>query len=223
MIKRKATITKEAGLILAMASLIISSLSCSSLFLSPEKMEIKAQLTQAKLFTEQEAFIQAIKTYESILDIYPQNPWGDEALFNMGCIYLYYTNPEKDLEKAKIYLDRIIKEYPESSYLKSALGMLAVLNTLKLKEQEIADAEQKLAIKEKEIDSLRQRLKSSQVDQFTKFMTTAYELFLKEKEIEKLNTQILNQKNAIDLLQTQMKKIKEVDIQTEKKKSDEIE
>ena len=38
-----------------------------------------------------------------------------------------------------------------------------------------------------------------------------------------LFSKILKQKNAIDLLQTQMKKIKEVDIQHEKKKSDEKE
>jgi len=223
MIRLHTTFTKKAWLILTIASLIISSLSCSSLFLSSEKKEIKKQLTQAELFSEQEAYLQAIKTYDSILKNYPQNPWGDEALFNIGCIYLYYTNPEKDFEKAQIYLERIIEEYPESAYLKSTLGMLAVLNTLKLKEKEIADTQQEIATKEKEIADLRQRIKNSQVNQFTTFIATAYELFLQEQEIEKLNTKILNQKNVIDLLQTQMKKIKEVDIQTEKKKSDEIE
>jgi len=223
MIRHKAFFTTKAWLILAIAGLIISGPNCSSLFLSPEKKEIRAHLSQAEQFSEQEAYLQAIKTYESILINYPENPWEDEVLFCMGCIYLYYTNPEKNFEKAKIYLERILEEYPESSYLKSTLALLAVLNTLELKEKEIADREQELATKEKEIDSLRQRIKSKQVDQFTTFIATAYMLFLKEQEIEELNKKILDQKSAIDLLQTQMKKIKEVDIQHEKKKSDDKE
>jgi len=215
--------TKKAWGVLIIAGLIISGLNCSSLFLSSEKKEIKAHLAQAAQLSEKKAYVQAINTYETILENYPQNPWGDEVLYCLGCIYLYYTNPEKSFEKAQIYLERIIEEYPESSYLKSTLAMLSVLNTLKLKEKEKADTEQELATKEKEIDSLRQRIRSNQVDQFLTFIVSAYEIFLREKEIEDLNTKILNQKNAIDLLQTQMKKIKEVDIQLEKKKSDEKE
>lgn len=218
--KHKTIFTKKAWLLLAILGLIISTFHCSSLFLSPEKKEIKEQLAQAELYSEQKAFIQALKIYESILENYPQNQWGDEALFNIGCIYLYYTNPEKDFEKAQIYLEQIIEEYPESPYLKPTLGILAVLNTLKLKEKEIAETEQEIAIQQKEIEALRQRIKNSQAEQFKTFIATAYELYLREQEIEKLNKRILSQKNTIDLLQTQMKKIKEVDIQAEKKKSD---
>ena len=208
-------------MILALTGLIISALSCSSLFLSHEKKQIKEQLARAELSVEQEEFTQAIQTYEFILDNYPENPWEDETLFNLGCIYLYYTNPEKNFEKAQIYLERIIKEYPESVYLKSALGMLAVLNTLKLKEKELAATHQEIAEKEEELSHLRRTLQNSQMDQFTAFLVTAYELFNREQEIEKLNKKIQNQKKDIDLLQTQMKQIKEVDIRHEKKKSDE--
>jgi tetratricopeptide (TPR) repeat protein len=221
MAKNKTKFIGKAGQIFAMASLIISSLNCSAFFLSPEKKEIKERLAQAALLAEQEAFIEAIQAYESILKTYPDNPWGDEALFNIGCIYLFYTNPEKDFEKAQTYLERIIEEYPESPYLKPGLGMLAVLNTLKLKEDEIAAAQREIAVKEKEMDALRESIKSAQVNQFTTFIATAYELFLKEQEIETLNRKILSQQKTIALLQTQMKKIKEVDIQAEKKKSDE--
>lgn len=223
MIWHNAFFTKKVLSILVIACLIISVSNCSSLFLSSEKRIIKERLSQAELYSEQKAYIQAMKTYESILENYPENPWGDEVLFNIGCLYLYYTNPEKNYEKAKISLERIIKEYPESSYLKATLAMLAVLNTLVLKEKEIADTVQEIAMKEKEIGSLRQRMKSLQIDQFTTFVSTAYELFLREQEIKDLNKKIINQKNAIALLQTQMKKIKEVDIQHERKKNDENE
>lgn len=221
MIWHKAFFKKKAYLSLAISGMLLFSLNCSILFLSPEKREIKEYLAQAKQFSDQKAYDQAIRTYESILKNYPENPWEDEVLFCMGCLYLYYTNPVKNFEKSKTYLERIIEDHPESSYLKATLAMLAVLNAVMLREKEIADIEREIETKALEIETLRQRIKSLQIDQFTNFISTAYEIFLREKELEDLNKKILNQKNALDSLQIQMKKIKEVDIRHEKKKSDE--
>jgi hypothetical protein len=221
MIWHKAFFTKKGLLILSIAGLILSSPNCSTLFLSPEKSEIKEHLKEAEEFLSQRKFGRATEKYELINARYPENPWGDEVLFNLSCLYVYYDNPLKDFNKAKIHLERIIEEYHESSLRKETVALLAILNALLSKQEDIDRIVLQIAAKEKEIDSLRQRIKSLQIDQFTTFISTAYELSLRKQEIEELNKKMLNQKNAIDLLQTQMKKIKEVDIQHEKKKSDE--
>lgn len=56
----------------------------------------------------------AFRIYSSLLDNYPRSKYADDSIFR---IYSYFMAVEKP-DKAKLYLNRLQKEFPESPYLK---------------------------------------------------------------------------------------------------------
>jgi outer membrane protein assembly factor BamD (BamD/ComL family) len=56
----------------------------------------------------------ALKENERLLALSGDAPPADEALFQLGYIHAHYANPNKDYEKAFIYFDTLVEDYPES-------------------------------------------------------------------------------------------------------------
>ena len=63
----------------------------------------------------------AIKTYETLVNDFPQSGSAPNALIQIGSLYTM----EKQLDKAEAALSRLRKDYPNSEQAKSALPMLA--------------------------------------------------------------------------------------------------
>ncbi len=63
----------------------------------------------------------AIKTYEALVNDFPQSGSAPNALIQIGSLYTM----EKQLDKAEAALSRLRKDYPDSEQAKSALPMLA--------------------------------------------------------------------------------------------------
>jgi tetratricopeptide (TPR) repeat protein len=61
----------------------------------------------------------ALKENQRILSLSGQNPPGDEALFNIGLIHAHPGNT-KDYGKSLTFFRRLIKEYPQSSWVEQA-------------------------------------------------------------------------------------------------------
>jgi outer membrane protein assembly factor BamD (BamD/ComL family) len=220
MIWNKALFRKKGYIILGIAGIILIFSSCSSFFLSPKNIEIKKHLSSAEELLKQGKYDLALKKNKLIEEKYPENPWQDEVFFNLGCLFAYYDNPQKNFGKAKIYFQRIVREFPQSSFQKESQVWLAILNELLIKEEEINRIEKEVNRKEKEINSLRQKIKVLEKEKCAILISMSQEIFLKNQEIEELEKKIHIQEIAINLLQAQMKKIKEIDIQLEKKKKD---
>jgi tetratricopeptide (TPR) repeat protein len=69
----------------------------------------------------------ALKENRRILSLSGQNPPRDEALFNMGLIHAHPGNTKKDYARALTFFKRLIKDYPQSSWVEQAktwVGML---------------------------------------------------------------------------------------------------
>jgi len=62
----------------------------------------------------------ALKENQRILSLSGQNPPGDEALFNVGLIHAHPGNTKKDYGKSLTFFRRLIKEYPQSSWVEQA-------------------------------------------------------------------------------------------------------
>lgn len=158
-------------IILIITLIAFVSYNCSTFILSSKNIEIREHLSCSKKLLKQKKYEQAIKKNKMILNKYTKNPWKDRILFNLGYLYSYYDNPEKNFPKSKTYFQRLVDKFPNSSLQKESKIRLAFLN----------------------------------------------ELLSKENEIKKLEKTIYIQKTAIDLLKAQLKKIKRVDIQLDKK------
>jgi len=69
----------------------------------------------------------ALKENQRILSLFGQDPPGDEALFNMGLIYAHPGNPKKDYAKSLTIFKKLIKDYPQSSWVEQAKTWTGIL------------------------------------------------------------------------------------------------
>jgi len=85
----------------------------------------------------------ALKESQDTLDISPNDPPGDEALFYMGLIYAHYGNPKKDYQKANAFFIRVIKEFPQSPRAEESRIWIGVLESIEKAKQVDIQIEEK--------------------------------------------------------------------------------
>lgn len=187
---------------------------CSTFWMSPHNAQIKSEIAQAEYSASRGDYEAAIRGYERTLEKSPQNPWRDRVLLNLGCLYASDGNPEKDFARSLSCFQKLRDEFPNSRYKAQVqvwLGLLEELVSLEsdLEAKEADFAADRSAL-EKEIEGLRadrQELESS----------WSAEINQKANKLRELENLIQAQKTAIETLQQQLKKMKEIDIRSEKK------
>jgi murein L,D-transpeptidase YafK len=107
----------------------------------------------------------SLSKYEQIIEKYPET--GDKVLFEMGIIYAYPKNEQKDYQKSLECFQRIIQEYPASEYRQNSERMMFSLNNVAIKDTTIATQQtkidalrQELTSRELEIDALQKKIKA---------------------------------------------------------------
>jgi tetratricopeptide (TPR) repeat protein len=110
--------------------------------------------------------------YQASLDKYVQSSakhpaQGDRILFEMGIIYAYPKNEQKDYQKALECFQKLIKEYPASEYRQNSEMMIFSLTNVAIKDQTIARQQtqlktlrQEVTRKENEICSLQKKVEA---------------------------------------------------------------
>lgn len=210
--EREAKVTRNLAIWLSLLSLI----GCSTLLYSPRNAHVRNEITRADFLAARGDYEKAISKYEQVLEKSPQNPWRDQVLFSLGCLYASNENPDRDFGRSLYCFQRLKRDFPKSRFkarIKVWTGLLENLvsleSQLKAKTAEFARkkcswAEEMAALKleKQELESL-----------------WSGEISLKENRIKELENLIQNQKTAIEALQQQLEKMKEIDIQSEKKAS----
>jgi len=105
----------------------------------------------------------SLDQYEKLMEKEPEK--ADRVLFEMGIIYAYPQNDRKDYEKAMECFRKIIKDYPESQYLRDSQMMMLQIQNVIIKDNLIAAQQtqigayrQKIKAHEDEIDGLQQKI-----------------------------------------------------------------
>ncbi|MHC1698629.1 MAG: L,D-transpeptidase family protein [Geobacteraceae bacterium] len=78
----------------------------------------------------------SLNKYEQMLK--KQTTKGDRILFEMGIIYAYPKNDQKDYQKSLEYFQKLIKEYPKSEYRQNSEAMIFSINNAPIKDKLIA-------------------------------------------------------------------------------------
>ena len=121
---------------------------------------LAADLERAATLCSQGDYDGAFWENQRVLSLSGKNPPGDRALFNITLIYADSENPKKDYEKALLFLQRMIRDYPQSSLVKAAKTWAKVLQENKRFRQEnerFRQESQRLRLiieKSKEVDLL---------------------------------------------------------------------
>jgi tetratricopeptide (TPR) repeat protein len=151
---------------------------CSHLDEGPQA---RVTFKEANDLFSQGSYKASLGKYEQIIEKYPMV--GDRVFFEMGIIYAYPGNEQKDYQKSLECFQKLIKGYPESGYRKESEMMIFHINNVTLKDKTIAA----LQI---QIEALRQELKNKENE-----ITTL------KKRIEALEQEAKSKENEITTLQ----------------------
>jgi outer membrane protein assembly factor BamD (BamD/ComL family)/lipoprotein-anchoring transpeptidase ErfK/SrfK len=130
-----------------------------------ESHQARSTFDEANNFFRQGNFQASLSKYEQILQKYPAK--GDRVLFEMGIIYSYSKNAQKDYQKSLECFQKLVKDYPGSEYRQNSEMMIFYINNVALKDKTITTQQtqietlrQEVKGKEKEIIELQKKIEA---------------------------------------------------------------
>jgi tetratricopeptide (TPR) repeat protein len=127
--------------------------------------EDKAIFEEANVLFSQGNYKDSLNKYEQIIEKYPTT--GDRVLFEMGIIYSYPKNDQKDYQKSLECFQKLIKVYPVSEYRQNSEMMIFYINNVAIKDKmittqqtQIETLQQEVKSKENEIIALQNKIEA---------------------------------------------------------------
>jgi murein L,D-transpeptidase YafK len=149
-----------------------------------EGFQARSTFKEANDLFSQGSYKASLSKYEQIIEKYPTA--GDRVLFEMGIIYAYPENEQKDYQKSLECFQKLIKDYPESGYRKESEMTIFQINNVTLKDKIIATLQT-------QIETLQQDVKSK-----------GNEITTLQKKIEALEREVKSKENEISALQKEV-------------------
>jgi len=148
----------------------------------------------------------SLSKYEQILEKHPAA--GDRALFEMGIVYAYPRNEQKDYQKSLDCFQKLIKDYPGSGYRKDSEMMIFSINNVTLKDKMIATQQTQIeTLQQTQVETLQRKDKTIAVQQ---------------TQIETLQQEVNNKGNDIVALQKKIEMLEQKIFATQKGSADKI-
>jgi tetratricopeptide (TPR) repeat protein len=109
-----------------------------------ERREAQESLQLAQQLMARGDYDGALRESQKVLKQAKNQAPGDEALFNMGLVYVNPKNPKKDNRRAISFFNQVVKGYPDSPLTEQAKIWVGVLDGMeKLKQVDIEIEEKK--------------------------------------------------------------------------------
>jgi len=161
---------------------------CSHLY---EVFMAKPAFKEANDYLNQGNYKASLSKYEQIITQYPTT--GDRVLFEMGVIYAFPRNQQKDYQKSLDYFQKLIKYYPTSEYRQDSEVMVSLINEVNRKTSLINDVSRKTPVsndatsKDKKIITQRKHIETleQQVKELEKKIEQMKEVDMNLKEKKK--------------------------------------
>ncbi|MBC2749784.1 MAG: L,D-transpeptidase family protein [Desulfobacteraceae bacterium] len=146
---------------------------------------------EANQFFNQGNYGAALGKYEQLIANYPAVE--DRVLFEMGIVYAYPRNAQKDYRKSLDCFQKIVKDYPDSEYRYDSQMMILQIHNVIIKDQKIAaqqaaleTSRQALEGKADEIVALQEKIEALEETVFTLRMESADKVMI-EKQARRLS------------------------------------
>jgi tetratricopeptide (TPR) repeat protein len=146
--------------------------------------QAESTLKEANDLFNQGNYKASLSKYGQISEKYPTA--GDRVLFEMGIIYAYPGNEQKDYQKSLECFQKLIRDYPASGYRKDSEMMIFNINNVIIKDKTIAT-------QQAQIESLQQEVKSK-----------GNEIRTLQKKTEALDQEVKSKENEIISLQKEV-------------------
>ncbi|MDD2582698.1 MAG: L,D-transpeptidase family protein [Desulfuromonadaceae bacterium] len=136
--------------------------------------QAKPTFMEANDLFNQGNYTASLGKYQQIIEKYPTA--GDRSLFEMGIVYAYPGNEQKDYQRSLECFQKLIKDYPGSGYRKDSELMVFTINNVIIKDktiatqhshietlqQEITNNENEIIALQKKIEALEQEVRSKE-------------------------------------------------------------
>jgi L,D-peptidoglycan transpeptidase YkuD (ErfK/YbiS/YcfS/YnhG family) len=146
---------------------------------------------EANQFFNQGNYGAALGKYEQLIANYPAIE--DRVLFEMGIVYAYPKNVQKDYQKSLDCFQKIVQDYPDSEYRYDSQMMILQIHNVIIKDQKIAaqqaaleTSRQALERKADEIVALQGKIEALEETVFTLRMESADKVLI-EKQARRLS------------------------------------
>jgi tetratricopeptide (TPR) repeat protein len=153
------------------------------------RFQTKSTFEEANDYFNRGNYEASLNKYEQVIRKYPAV--GDRVLFEMGIVYAYPKNEQKDYQKSLECFQQLIKDYPESEYRQDSERMIFYLNNVAIKDKmittkqaQIETLQQELKCKEDEIITLQKQIEALQQKVFNFAILTgpADKILIEKKE-----------------------------------------
>ena len=142
---------------------------------------------EANDFFNQGKYEASLSKYEQIIEKHPAV--ADRVLFEMGIIYAYPRNQQKDYQKSLKCFQKLVRDYPDSEYRWDSQMMILQIHNVILKDKIIATQQtqietsrQKVKGKDNEIISLQEKIETLEQKIFALRTEPADKVLIEKKE-----------------------------------------
>jgi L,D-peptidoglycan transpeptidase YkuD (ErfK/YbiS/YcfS/YnhG family) len=152
-----------------------------------EGLQVRSISQAANDFFNQGNYEASLSQYEQIIEKHPAVE--DRVLFEMGIIYAYPRNEQKDYQKSLVCFQKLVRDYPDSEYRLDSQMMILQIHNVIIKDKIIATQQtqietsrQEIKNKENEIISLQEKIETLEQKIFGLRTEPADKVLIEKKE-----------------------------------------
>ncbi len=172
----------------------------------------RSTFKEANDFFSQGNYKASLSKYERIIEKYPSAE--ERVLFEMGIVYAYPRNEQKDYQKSLECFQKLIKDYPGSGYRKDSEMMIFHINNVIIKDKTIAAQQTQIeTLRQTQIETLQKKDKTIAAQQAQiqilqqEGKSKGNEIITLQKKIEALEQKVFTfQKGPADKILIEKKK-----------------
>ncbi len=124
------------------------------------QFQAKSTFKEANDLFSQGSYQASLGKYEQIIEKYPST--GDRVLFEMGIIYTYPKNEQKDYQKSLECFQKLVKDYPGSRYRQDSERMIFYLTNVAIKDKMITTQQTQIETLRHEVESKENEISTLQ-------------------------------------------------------------
>lgn len=161
-------------------------LACGCSYMD-EGLQVRSISREANDLFNQGKYTASLRKYEQIIEKHPIV--ADRILFEMGIIYAYPRNEQKDYQRSLECFQKVVNDYPDSVYRRDSQMMIHqihhVINKDKIiaaQQTQIEASRQEVKDKENEVFELRKKIETLEKKIFALWTEPADKILVEKKE-----------------------------------------
>ena len=132
------------------------SVGCTTTIKVEDKWQGNRHLLRAEELINKKDYEGALKEYDLVVRLFPNESPGDTALFHMGTVSVHPDNPQRNNKKALHYFQWLIRDFPQSAFKEKSRVWISIINELVRYEDRIDSLEERVGVLKNQLDAIKE-------------------------------------------------------------------